>query len=91
MSFHFQADEEVLGDVIGLKDSSTAFTPERDKRGTEEEKDIPDTRMGVGQNTTSKSMDSSSEGGKLEEESKHGVDSYPIPVIKRVIWMFIIL
>ncbi|KAI4820931.1 hypothetical protein KUCAC02_028889 [Chaenocephalus aceratus] len=26
--------------------------------------------MGVGQNTTSKSMDSSSEGGKLEEESK---------------------
>lgn len=88
MSFHFQADEAVLCDVIGLKDSSTAFTPERDKRGTEEEKD---TRMGVGQNTTSKSMDSSSEGGKLEEESKHGTDFYPIPVIKRVIWMFIIL
>ncbi|KAF3851272.1 hypothetical protein F7725_013044 [Dissostichus mawsoni] len=64
-----------------MKDSSTAFTLERDKRGTEEEKDISDTRMGVGQNTTSKSMDSSSEGGKLEEESKHGADFYPIPVV----------
>ncbi|KAK5870977.1 hypothetical protein PBY51_003881 [Eleginops maclovinus] len=75
------ADEAVLDDVIGLKDSPTAFTPERDKRGTEEETDIPDTRMGVGQNTTSKSMDSSSEGGKLEEESKDGTDFYPIPVV----------
>uniref|UniRef100_A0A4W6C808 Solute carrier family 23 member 2 n=1 Tax=Lates calcarifer TaxID=8187 RepID=A0A4W6C808_LATCA len=36
--------------------------------------------MGVGKNTTSKSMDSGSEGGKYEEESKHGADFYPIPV-----------
>lgn len=60
------------------------FTPERDKGGTdrehEEEEDIEDVRMGVGKNTTSKSIDSSSEGGKYEEESKHGADFYPIPV-----------
>lgn len=61
------------------------FTSERDRGGTEEEEeDIEDTRMGVGKNTTSKSMDSSSEGGKFEEESKHGADFYPIPVHKHV-------
>lgn len=38
------------------------------------------TTMGVGKNTTSKTLDSSSEGGKYEEESKHGADFYPIPV-----------
>uniref|UniRef100_A0A671U6W9 Solute carrier family 23 member 2 n=1 Tax=Sparus aurata TaxID=8175 RepID=A0A671U6W9_SPAAU len=37
--------------------------------------------MGVGKNTTSKSLDSSSEGGKYEEETKHGADFYPIPVV----------
>lgn len=36
--------------------------------------------MGVGKNTTSKSMDSSSEPGKYEEECKHGANFYPIPV-----------
>lgn len=57
------------------------FTLERGRGGTEEEEE-EDTRMGVGKNTTSKSMDSSSEGGKFEEEVKHGADFYPIPVHK---------
>ncbi|XP_023199408.1 solute carrier family 23 member 2-like isoform X2 [Xiphophorus maculatus] len=35
--------------------------------------------MGVGKNTTANSMDS--EGGKYEEEAKHGADFYPIPVV----------
>lgn len=62
------------------------FTPEQ--RGTggteaeEEEEDIDEEKMGVGKNTTAKSMDSSSEGGKYEEEAKHGADFYPIPVNK---------
>uniref|UniRef100_A0A672MGR3 Solute carrier family 23 member 2 n=1 Tax=Sinocyclocheilus grahami TaxID=75366 RepID=A0A672MGR3_SINGR len=36
--------------------------------------------MGVGKNTTSKSMDSAAEPGKYEEENKHSAHSYPIPV-----------
>uniref|UniRef100_A0A673JZT2 Solute carrier family 23 member 2-like n=1 Tax=Sinocyclocheilus rhinocerous TaxID=307959 RepID=A0A673JZT2_9TELE len=36
--------------------------------------------MGVGKNTTSKSMDSAAEPGKYEEENKHNAHSYPIPV-----------
>ncbi|XP_019120047.2 solute carrier family 23 member 2 isoform X2 [Larimichthys crocea] len=78
-----QLGEAVLNDVIGLKNSSAVFTPERDKGGTEEEEeeDIQNTRMGVGKNNTSKSLDSSSEGGKYEEESKHDADFYPIPVV----------
>ncbi|XP_020503096.1 solute carrier family 23 member 2 isoform X1 [Labrus bergylta] len=79
------AGEAVLDDVIGLKDSSAVFTSERDRGGTEreeeEQEDNKDTSMGVGKNTTSKSLDSSSEGGKYEEESKHGADFYPIPVV----------
>lgn len=85
LSLFIQAGEAVLDDVIGLKDSSAVFTPERDRGGTgeeekEEEQDSEDTRMGVGKNTTYKSLDSSSEGGKYEEETKHGADFYPIPV-----------
>lgn len=87
--FFFSAGEPVLDDVIGLKNSSAVFTSERDRGRTEREdeeekgEDNKDTRMGVGKNTTSKSMDSSSEGGKYEEESKHGADFYPIPVHQR--------
>lgn len=44
--------------------------------------------MGVGKNTTSKSMDSSSEGGKYEEECKHGANFYPIPVHTTINKMF---
>ncbi len=68
--------------MIGLKDSSATFTPERDRGGTEEKEgeDIEDARMGVGKKTTSKSLDGTSEGGKYEEEGKHGADFYPIPV-----------
>ncbi|KAA8592680.1 hypothetical protein FQN60_018135 [Etheostoma spectabile] len=75
-----QLDEAALDDVSRLKGLSAVFTLERSKGGTEEEQE-EDTRMGVGKNTTSKSMDSNSEGGKLEEEGKHGADFYPIPVI----------
>lgn len=78
-----QADKVDLDDVIGLKDLPAVLIPERDKGGTEDEaEDIEDTKMGVGKNTTSKSMDSGSEGGKYEEESKHEADFYPIPVHK---------
>lgn len=59
------------------------FTPERDRGGTgkvDEDEEIKDTTMGVGKNTTTKTLDSSSEGGKYEDESKHGAEFYPIPV-----------
>ncbi|MEQ2275950.1 hypothetical protein AMECASPLE_017574 [Ameca splendens] len=78
-----QLGEELLDDDdIGLRDPSAVFTPERDTGGTEveEDGDIGEEKMGVGKNTTSKSMDSSSESGKYEEEAKHGADFYPIPV-----------
>ncbi|XP_064153583.1 solute carrier family 23 member 2 [Anguilla rostrata] len=37
--------------------------------------------MGVGKNSTSKSMDSGGEPGRYEEEGKRGADFYPIPVV----------
>ncbi len=48
----------------------------------EEEKEEEEKRggMGVGKNTTSKSMDSTAEPGKYEEENKHSAHFYPIPV-----------
>ncbi|KAJ8339476.1 hypothetical protein SKAU_G00362620 [Synaphobranchus kaupii] len=36
--------------------------------------------MGVGKNTTSKSLDSAGDAGKFEEETKNSEDFYPIPV-----------
>lgn len=78
-----RAGKAALDDAIGLKDLSAVLIPDRDKGGTEggdEPEDVEDSKMGVGKNTTSKSMDSGSEGGKYEEESKHGADFYPIPV-----------
>lgn len=83
-----RAGEAVPDNVIRLKASSALSTPERDRGGTakeDEEENVIDTRMGVGKNTTSKSMDSSSEGGKYEEEGKHGADFYPIPVHNSVL------
>ncbi|XP_016898703.1 solute carrier family 23 member 2 isoform X2 [Cynoglossus semilaevis] len=83
-----QLDEPFLKDVIGLKNSSAVFTPEEDKGGTRErpEKEVEVTdeveldTMGVGKNTTSKSMDGGSE-GKFEEENKHSADFYPVSVL----------
>lgn len=46
----------------------------------DEDEEIEDTTMGVGKNTTPKTLESSSEGGKYEDESKHGAEFYPIPV-----------
>lgn len=84
MSVYFvQAGKAVLDDVTKLNDSFAVFTSEQDRGGTgkgEEDEENEDTTMGVGKNTTSKSLDSSSEGGKYEDESKHGADFYPIPV-----------
>ncbi|CAG5924490.1 unnamed protein product, partial [Menidia menidia] len=77
---HCVFSEALLDNVVGLKDSSAVLTLEQDPGGTEED-DICEAEMGVGKNTTSKSMDSSSEGGKYEDESKHGADFYPIPVV----------
>lgn len=76
------AGEAALDDVIRLKDSSAVFTakPDRGGAGKEEEEEIIDTVMGVGKNNTSKSLDSGSDAGKYEDESKHGADFYPIPV-----------
>lgn len=37
--------------------------------------------MGVGKNTSCKSMDSTTEPGKYEEENKHSANFYPIPVV----------
>lgn len=37
--------------------------------------------MGVGKNTTTKAMESTGEGGKYEEDTKHAADFYPIPVV----------
>ncbi|XP_026100556.1 solute carrier family 23 member 2-like isoform X1 [Carassius auratus] len=68
---------------------AAVFLPERErdwKRGTEPEGDEDEAEeqsggMGVGKNTTSKSMDSSTEPGKYEEENKHSAHFYPIPVV----------
>lgn len=75
----------MLDDVLGLKNSSTEFTTERDKTGTghvevEEDEDFENSAMGVGKNTTSKVLESSSEAGKYEDDGKHGACFYPIPV-----------
>ncbi|KAI4876077.1 hypothetical protein NFI96_026374 [Prochilodus magdalenae] len=37
--------------------------------------------MGVGKNTSCKSMDATAETGKYEEEGKHSANFYPIPVV----------
>lgn len=75
----------MLDDVIGLKNSSSEFTAERDKTGTghvevEEDEDFENSAMGVGKNTTSKVLETSSEAGKYEDDGKHGACFYPIPV-----------
>lgn len=71
---------------------AAVFLPEREsewRRGTEqegeeeeEEEEAEERRggMGVGKNTTPKSMDSAAEPGKYEEENKHSAHFYPIPV-----------
>lgn len=41
--------------------------------------------MGVGKNTTSKSMDSTAELAKYDEETKHSANFYPIPVVNGVV------
>ncbi|XP_068617159.1 solute carrier family 23 member 2 [Brachionichthys hirsutus] len=76
-----QLGEAFLDDVIRPKDSATVFTAEKDKGWTKrvEEEEIEDPIMGVGKNTA-KSLDSSSEGGKYEAETKRAADFYPIPM-----------
>lgn len=83
--YFIHAGETVLDDVIGLKNSSTEFTTERDKTGTghvevEEDEDFENSAMGVGKNTTSKVLETSSEAGKYEDDGKRGACFYPIPV-----------
>lgn len=71
-----------------LTGRAAVFLPERERewrRGTEEEEEDDKAEeqrggMGVGKNTTSKSMDSTAEPGKYEEENKHSAHFYPIPV-----------
>lgn len=77
--------ETTLDDVIRPKNSSADFSPERDKTGTgqvevEQKGGFETSAMGVGKNTTSKVLESGSEAGKYEDDSKHGACFYPIPV-----------
>lgn len=91
LSFVFQADKSSLDDVITPKDSSAALKPERDIADEAFEwVDDANTSMGVGKNTTSKPVDSGSEGGKYEDDNKHGADFYPIPVHECTFIVFLI-
>ncbi|XP_020787392.1 solute carrier family 23 member 2 isoform X2 [Boleophthalmus pectinirostris] len=75
------ADGSVPKDVKRLSQSARVFTPEPDPGGPHRPDHCPESpRMGVGKNNTPK-MDSSSETAKYEDESKHGADFYPIPVV----------
>uniref|UniRef100_A0A671Q3A2 Solute carrier family 23 member 2-like n=1 Tax=Sinocyclocheilus anshuiensis TaxID=1608454 RepID=A0A671Q3A2_9TELE len=89
---------DLAGQLVEHENVLTAraavFLPERERewrRGTdpegEEEEEAEEQRggMGVGKNTTSKSMDSAAEPGKYEEENKHSAHSYPIPVVNGVV------
>lgn len=83
--YFVHAGETTLDDVIRLKNSSTDFTPERDKTGTEQveveqDEGFETSAMGVGKNTTPKVLESGSEAGKYEDDGKHGACFYPIPV-----------
>lgn len=83
--FFVNAGETALDDVIGLKNSSTEFTRKQDKTGTGqlevvEDEGFENLAMGVGKNTTSKVLETSSEAGKYEDDGKHGACFYPIPV-----------
>lgn len=66
-----------------LTGRSAVFLPEREWRRAADPQSVEDELsggMGVGKNTTSKSMDSTTEPGKYEEENKHSAHFYPIPV-----------
>lgn len=83
--YFVQADEVVLDNEIRLKDSAAVFTLEQDKGvlgsgEEEEEEEFNHTAMGVGKNTTSRSLESISEAGNYEDENKKGAGFYPIPV-----------
>lgn len=83
--YFVHAGETTLDDVIRLKNSSTDFPPEQDKTGTGQvevalDKGFETSAMGVGKNTTSKVLETSSDVGKYEDEGRHGACFYPIPV-----------
>lgn len=76
--------EQPLDDVTRLKDSPTVVATDIDRGGTgraQEDQESRDAAMGIGKNNTSKTLDSSGDGGKYEEESKDAAEFYPIPVI----------
>lgn len=80
--YFVHAEETTLDDGLRLKNSSTDFTPERDKTGTGkvEDEGFETSAMGVGKNTPSKVLETGSEAGKYEDDGKHGACFYPIPV-----------
>lgn len=94
LSVYFvHAGETTLDDVIGLKNSSTDFTPERDKTGTgqvevQQNEGFETIAMGVGKNTTSKVPETGSEAGTYEDDGKHGACFYPIPVKKKKLFCY---
>lgn len=83
--YFVHAGETTLEDVIRLRNSSTDFTPERDKTRTgqleaEQDKGFEASAMGIGKNTTSKVIEPGGDAGKYEDDGKHGACFYPIPV-----------
>lgn len=83
----FLTPDDLAGQSVEHESVLTAraavFLPEREtewRRGKESEEEEKRGGMGVGKNTTSKSMDSTAEPGKYEEENKHSAHFYPIPV-----------
>ncbi|CAL8345467.1 unnamed protein product [Lota lota] len=89
--------EAILDHVIGVTETASAFTSETAQGATrrrsseevqcqeQEEEEWQDERrrMGVGKNTTSKSIEGGGDGNgnKYKEETKHGADFYPIPMV----------
>ncbi|XP_072289835.1 solute carrier family 23 member 2 [Eucyclogobius newberryi] len=75
------ADRPVPKDAKRLSELTQVLTPESDPGGPQREDQDPESpSMGIGKNNTPK-MDSSNEPTKYEDESKHGADFYPIPVV----------
>ncbi|XP_036381877.1 solute carrier family 23 member 2-like isoform X1 [Megalops cyprinoides] len=73
--------DQSLDHVTELKERPAVLLPRQVSGAGRDTERAVERGMGVGKNTTSKSVDSGEEGGKYEEDSKHGADFYPIPVV----------
>ncbi|KAG7480770.1 hypothetical protein MATL_G00059800, partial [Megalops atlanticus] len=73
--------DQSLDHVTELKERPAVLLSRRVTGAGRDTERVVERGMGVGKNTTSKSVDSGGEGGKYEEDTKHGADFYPIPVV----------